>query len=149
MQRGIDRVEVLAREQEIIAAHVPGDVPRIGHDLVVGRRCDEAFPGFFKIALVCNRKRVAHTFLKFDGVGRGRFALVVEMVIDMLNRGRYGSCLSSKNAGVEARGQCDGQRATEGLVVHEMFLRQSIDAFDGAGLLLFVLTRPARNSIFI
>ncbi|MNP33851.1 hypothetical protein D3C76_1271130 [compost metagenome] len=56
LQGRIDAVKVLAAEQEVIAAHVPGDIPGIGHDLVVGRCSDEAFPGFFKIALVCERK---------------------------------------------------------------------------------------------
>ncbi|MNY42837.1 hypothetical protein D3C86_1777630 [compost metagenome] len=56
LQRRIDAVKVLAAEQEVIAAHVPGDISGFGHDLVVGRCSDEAFPGFFKIAFVGERK---------------------------------------------------------------------------------------------
>ncbi|MCY1301840.1 hypothetical protein D9M70_514740 [compost metagenome] len=56
LQRRIDAVEVLPALQEVIAPHIPGDIPRLGHNLVVGRCSDEAFPGFFKIAFVGERK---------------------------------------------------------------------------------------------
>ncbi|MNI28053.1 hypothetical protein D3C73_818160 [compost metagenome] len=119
LQGRIDTVVVLAPEQEVIAAHVPGDISGFGHDLVVGRCRDEAFPGFFKITFVRERKGLAYSILRFDRVGRRRFTLAVEVRI--LCRCRFRICVvchGSKEQRADAAPKGDCQCQMKGLVVH-------------------------------
>lgn len=54
---------VEAPQQELVAAHVPSDVTRLRHDLLVRWCCDKAFLGFFKIPFVLERQGLAQTVL--------------------------------------------------------------------------------------
>jgi len=50
----MNALEVLAGQQPAVAAHVPGDVAGVGHDLRVGRLGDEAALRFVEVALSAN-----------------------------------------------------------------------------------------------
>jgi hypothetical protein len=56
-QRRVDGIEVLVLQQPAVAAHVPGYLAGIGHDLRVGWLGDEAFLGFLEVAPVLERQR--------------------------------------------------------------------------------------------
>ncbi|MNE20256.1 hypothetical protein D3C80_1133650 [compost metagenome] len=128
LQGWVDAVVVLVLQQIVVAAHVPGNVTGLGHDLFVGRGGDEAFLGFFEVALVFERQRLAHTVLQFDGVGGGRFTLGIEVLA--LHRSGIGACLpgvGGKNCRAEASDEADCQGHFDGLVVHAAVPSQKDD----------------------
>ncbi len=79
LQRWVDAGEVLVLQQPLVTAHVPGDVARIGHDLLVRRLGDEALLCFVEVALVGERQRRDQTLAHLERVSRRRLALGVEM----------------------------------------------------------------------
>jgi len=81
LQRGVDAVEVRAPQQELVAAHIPGHVAGVGHDLFVRRRGNEAALGFLKITLVLERQRGAQALLQLDRELRWHPSLRMEMFL--------------------------------------------------------------------
>ena len=53
----MDTVEILAFEQELVLAHVPGNMSCLSHNLLIVRRCYESFLLFCKILFIFKRKR--------------------------------------------------------------------------------------------
>ena len=79
LQRGMDAVEVLPFQQEIVSAHVPGDVPGVGHDLLEARRSDEAAVVLREVVPVREGQRLSQLLLQRHGVPRRRLALWMEV----------------------------------------------------------------------
>jgi hypothetical protein len=91
LQRWVDAVELLVTQQEIVAAHVPGDVAGLGHDLPVGRRRDESALRFLEVAPVLERQGGALAILQLDRVLRRGLSLGMEVLRHAGGRIR-GSC---------------------------------------------------------
>jgi len=78
LQRRMNAVVFFVGQKELVAAHVPGDVAGIGHDLLVWRSGDEAFLGFVEIPFVLEGQGLAQAILKFDGKRGGLFPFGIE-----------------------------------------------------------------------
>ena len=112
LQRRVDAGEVLVLQQPLVAAHVPGDVARIGHDLFIRRLGDEAFFRFVKVALVGERQRRDQALAHFQRVRRRRLALGVEM-LGVSRRVFHSGALRTSGAGGQEQGRAqrhDGAR---------------------------------------
>jgi hypothetical protein len=80
LQRRVDALEVLALQQPLVAAHVPGHVAGIGHDLLVRRLGNEALLRFIEVALVLEGQRCRDALAQFDGELGRQGALGVEVL---------------------------------------------------------------------
>jgi len=110
LQRGVDGREVLAREQPLVARHVPGDVARVSHDLHVRRLGDEALLRFVEVALVAEGQLGVEPVADLEREGRRRLALRIEV----RNRRRGpGRDVSVTLRGRRARDCARSQRETE------------------------------------
>ena len=79
LERWMDAGEVLALQQPLVAAHVPGHMAGIGLDLLVRGLGDEALLGFIEIALVLEGQRGLDTFAQFNRECCRKAAIRVEM----------------------------------------------------------------------
>jgi len=52
LQRGMDRLDLLAREQEVVGPDVPGNVTGLSHDLPIRRSGQEAPVRLGEVALI-------------------------------------------------------------------------------------------------
>ncbi len=103
LQRGMDAREVLAREQPLVAAHVPGDVARVGHDLLVRRLGDEALLRFVEVALVAERQLGLEAVADLERESRRWLALRIKVR-------RWVGCLRRGRGASEAQGERHAQR---------------------------------------
>ncbi len=79
LQRRMDAVEIVAMQQPFIAAHVPGDMAGLGHDLLVFGCRDETALLFFEVTLVLEWQDCANLFSSIDCGFGGRIPLRIEM----------------------------------------------------------------------
>ena len=75
----MDGIELLVLEKPLVAFHVPGNVPGLGHDLLVVGRGDEPPFCFLGIALVFKGQRGTQAFLQFYRIFRWHFSLLVKV----------------------------------------------------------------------
>ena len=75
----MDTVVFFIGQQKLVAAHIPGHMTSLGHNLLVVRGGDKAFFRLFEIAFVLKRQRFAQSVLQFDGELGRHLALGIEV----------------------------------------------------------------------
>ena len=119
----MDAVEILALQQVLVAAHVPGHVAGFGHDLLVGRCGDKALLRFLEVAFVLERQALAQGILHLDGIGRWQLALGVEVLALHGARISLGhTAAGGVNRGTDAAGQGNSQSQTKIAVLFHVFI---------------------------
>ncbi len=91
------------RQQPLVAVHVPGDVARVGHDLLVRRLGDEALLRLVEVALVAEGQLGLEAIADLEREGRGRLALWSKVR-------RWLGCLRRGRGAGEAQGERHAQR---------------------------------------
>ncbi len=80
LQRWMDTVKILALQQPLVAAHIPGDMTCFGLDLLVIRSCNKSLFLFLEIPFIIKRQGLPLLILQVYGKFGRHLPLGVEML---------------------------------------------------------------------